>query len=177
MRPTRQPSHETRQPRRSPACCDAGPERNNPFGCRQRKDRLDSVGNMRADTKRRIAKYWGYILVVVLYFAWFHTQLTPLPLGIMSISVVVYCLFQAPVPCCAQTRASEFCRNNANGLLQGCHLESHKWQNVKMMIRRHSWAQLGRGVFRRISGNAAALSAIAGSVSAVAAVVTLIVKP
>jgi len=69
---------------------------------------------MRAATKRRLARYWGYILVVILFFGWFYMQLDPVLLGIMSVLVVFYTLFQAPVPCCAKTREYEFCRNNAS---------------------------------------------------------------
>lgn len=131
---------------------------------------------MKAATKQRLAKYWGYILIIVLYFTWFQFNAGPGLIEIMSLAIVVYCLLQAPVPCCAQTREGEFCRNNAKGLLRGCHLEAHKWQNARMIIQRQSWARLARGIFRRISGNAAALSAIAGCVSAIAAAVTLLLK-
>lgn len=131
---------------------------------------------MRAATKRRLVKYWGYILIVVLFLAWFQFHAGAIVLEIMSLLIVSYCLLQAPVPCCARTREGEFCRNNAEGLLRGCHLEAHKWQNVRMLVRRQSWASLTRGIFRQISGNAAALSAIAGCVSAVAAAVTLAFK-
>lgn len=129
---------------------------------------------MRAETKKRIARYWGYFLLILLYLGWFEFNLDPLPLVLISVLVVIYMLFQAPVPCCAKTREYEFCRNNARGLLRGCHLEDHKWQNVRMLVRQKAWARVARGVFRRISGNAAALSAIAGMVSALAATATAI---
>lgn len=132
--------------------------------------------NMRAATKRRLAKYWGYILVIALYFAWFEIHTAPAVIEVISLAIVGYCLLQAPVPCCAETRRGEFCRYNAKGLLRGCHLESHKWQNVKMLIRRQSWAGLARGIFRQVSGNAATLSAVAGCVSALAAAATLVLK-
>lgn len=136
--------------------------------------RVRNVEHMRAATKRRIARYWGYLLLIALYFGWFQFDLDPLVLGVISILIVFYMLFQAPVPCCAQTRELGFCRNNARGLLRGCHLEDHKWQNVKMLVRQKAWARVAHGIFRRISGNAAALSAVAGMVSAVAATVTAI---
>lgn len=132
---------------------------------------------MRAATKRRLAKYWGYVLLVVLFFGWFYIQLDPVVLIIISGLVVIYTLFQAPVPCCAKTREYEFCRNNASGLLRGCHLEAHKWQNLRMLARQHAWARVARGIFRRVSGNAAALAAIAGMVSAVAATAQVVVRP
>ena len=63
---------------------------------------------MKAATKKRLAKYWGYILVVVLYVSWFQLRLDPVILAGMSSLVIIYCLFQAPVPCCALTRKSEY---------------------------------------------------------------------
>lgn len=84
-------------------------------------------------------------------------------------------LFQAPVPCCAKTREYDYCRNNAAGLLRGCHLRAHRWQNLRLMVGGGAWARVGRGIFRRISGNAAAISALAGVVSAFAAVAALVV--
>ncbi len=131
---------------------------------------------MRAATKKRIARYWGYLLLIALYVGWFELDWDPIALGIISALIVFYMLFQAPVPCCAKTREYEFCRNNARGLLRGCHLEDHKWQNLKMLVRQQAWARVARGIFRRISGNAAALSAIAGIVSAIAAAVTAMVS-
>lgn len=130
---------------------------------------------MRAETKRRIARYWGYILLVVLYFAWFRINADPVILIIMSLALVVYFLFQAPAPCCALNRDGvSFCKNNARGLLRGCHLEAHKWENAKVLASRQSWARFGRGVFRKFSGGATTISAFAGVVSAVAAVISLV---
>ena len=137
---------------------------------------LDTIDVVRRSTKKKIAKYWGYILLPVLYFGWFVFHIGPLVLGVISLLVVVYFLFQAPVPCCAENRDHTFCKNNAKGILGGCHLESHKWQNVKLLIRRRSWARLAGGLFRQVKGNAAAVSALAGSTSAVAAAVTLVIK-
>jgi hypothetical protein len=137
-------------------------------------DVLWGVVMMKAATKKRLARYWGYILVIILYFGWFEIHLDPVVLVSMSSLVVVYCLFQAPVPCCALTRRYGYCRNNAIGLLRGCHLEAHKWQNLRLLVKQQAWAQVGRGVFHSVSGNAAALSALAGIVSASAAAITFV---
>ncbi|HEX3781429.1 MAG TPA: hypothetical protein VHX38_17350 [Pseudonocardiaceae bacterium] len=131
---------------------------------------------MKQATKKKIAKYWGYLLLPVLYFGWFVFHVGPIVLGVVSVLVVVYFLFQAPVPCCAETRDRTTCRNNAKGILGGCHIESHKWQNVKLLIRRRLWGRLASGLFRQVKGNAAAISALAGSTSAIAAGVTLLMK-
>ena len=107
---------------------------------------------------------------------WFVGDLTYGPLAILSTASVAFFLFQAPVPCCAENRDGTFCRNNATGILGGCHYKQHKWQNFKLLVRRQSWARLGRGLFRHVSGHAAAVAALAGSASALIAAVALVVK-
>lgn len=129
---------------------------------------------MRAETKKRIARYWGYILVVALYFAWFHLHVSPLLLITMSLLIVLYCLFQAPAPCCARNRNETFCRNNGRGLLGGCWIESHKWRNATLVKNSNSWPELTQGVLRGFSGYCGTISAAAGVVSAVAAIIPLI---
>ncbi len=74
---------------------------------------------MRAATKKRIARYWGYLLLIALYVGWFELDWDPIALGIISALIVFYMLFQAPVPCCAKTREYEFCRNNARAYFAG----------------------------------------------------------
>lgn len=132
---------------------------------------------MRKSTRRAIGRYWGYLLLVLLYFGWFVFHVGAVGLAAISVLSVVYFLVQAPVPCCAQNRdGTTFCRNNARGLLGGCWLKSHQWNNLKLLLKRQSWSTFARGFFRGVSGNAAAVSALAGSTSACAAVVTLMLK-
>jgi hypothetical protein len=130
----------------------------------------------RKKKKTALAKYWGYLLLVALYFGWFYYGFDPLALGVLSSLVVFYSLFLAPVPCSARNRDGTFCRNNADGLLRGCYRQQHKWQNAIMLFKRQSWAQLAHTIFRSIPGNAAALSVIIGFVSAGAAVAELFLK-
>ena len=131
-----------------------------------------SITHMRKATKKKLAKYWGYLLLIALVLGWFYRQLDPAVLGILSGLVIIYCLFQAPVPCCAKTREDEFCRNNASGLLSGCHLKQHKWQNIKMLVQQHAWAEFARGTFRRIGGHAAALSVLIAMAGVIVSIVT-----
>ncbi|MFF4600672.1 hypothetical protein [Amycolatopsis sp. NPDC001319] len=67
-----------------------------------------------------------------------------------------------------------FCRNNANGILLGCHLRQHKFE--KLAVRQRAWSKAAAVVFKGVGGQAAAFSAFAGIVSAGAAAVTLAVK-
>lgn len=122
--------------------------------------------------RKQLAKYWGYLLLIPLYLGWFQFGWDPLPLGVLSGFIVLYFLFQAPVPCSAYNRDGEtFCRNNAKGLLRGCSIKQHKWQNLMVLIRRDSWAQFARGVLRGFAGNAAAFGALAGLLSVVATLI------
>jgi hypothetical protein len=130
---------------------------------------------IRKSTRRAISRYWGYLLLPVLYWAWFVGELGYGPLTILSTVAGAFFLFQAKVPCCAANRDGTFCRNNAHGLLGGCHIAQHRWQNLKMLIRQSSWGRLAHGLFRRVSGGAATLSAVGSVASALIAAGALLV--
>ena len=132
---------------------------------------------MKKSTKRALKRCWGYLLLAFIAYAWFGLSLDPVVLTALSSAVVIYTLFQAPMWCCAETRDNLPCRNNAFGILMGCHLREHQWQKLKMVIRVSSWGRLGRRVLSSFGGQAAAISAMAASVSAVVALVTLIASP
>jgi hypothetical protein len=132
---------------------------------------------MKKSTKKFMWKYWGYGALLVLIFGWFVAHFGPIPLIGLSMLVTVYMLLQAPVPCCARNRDGTFCRNRGRGVFGGCkQVAQHRWQNAKLLIERQSWAQLVRGLFRGVGGQAAAISALAGSLSAVAATIALVIK-
>jgi hypothetical protein len=131
---------------------------------------------MRRSVKKTLVRLWGYLLILVIGYGWIGNKLGPGIIALLSTAVVLYCLFQAPMWCGAETRAGEFCRNNAYGILMGCHLKQHKWQKMKMAVRRQSWARLWRSLLRSVGGQAATVSALAGSMSAVVAVLALTFK-
>jgi len=128
---------------------------------------------MASKTKKIVARYWGYLLIPVLFLGWWFrfNETAPLVLGGLSSLAVLYALFRAPVPCAATTREGEFCRHNAKGLLRGCYLKQHKWQNLKMLVRRSSWGNLGRTVFRSVAGSAAAATLFGAAISAAATLI------
>jgi hypothetical protein len=127
------------------------------------------------NTRRALFRYWGYLLLPVLYWVWFVREASYGLIAIVSVVASLFFLFQAKVPCCAENRDGTFCRNNASGLLGGCHLMNHRWQNLKLMIHHSSWGRFARGVFRRFEGGAAALSAMGSVASALIAAVALVV--
>lgn len=137
---------------------------------------------LKKSTRKTLAKYWGYLLLPVLFYMWFVADVGYGPLAIGSLLASSFFLFQARVPCCADNRQvktesgdATLRRNNAHGLLRGCHLEAHKWQNLKMVGRRHSWSRLLGGLFRKVSGAAATFSALASMASALIAAGALVV--
>jgi len=85
---------------------------------------------MASRKRKTLARYSGYLLLALLYLGWFHYGFDPVVLGILSTLLVFYGLFQAPVPCCAVGREG-LCRNNARGLLRGCWIRQHRWQNAR----------------------------------------------
>jgi hypothetical protein len=115
---------------------------------------------MKKSTRKAISKSWGYVLLPILAWAWLVAHLGPSPIALMSTLAVGFFLFQAPVPCCAETRKGEWCRNNASGILGGCHFKQHRWQNAKMFFNRETRQKVANGVLRGISGKAATVSAV-----------------
>ncbi len=137
---------------------------------------------VKKQTRKRVARTWGYLLLPVLVYGWFVGDIGYGPLAIASTLAAAFFLLQARVPCCAENREVRtlsgeptLCRNNAKGLLRGCWIEAHKWQNAKMIVRRSSWGRLAGGLFRKFSGAAATFAALAGITSATIAGGSLLV--
>lgn len=127
-------------------------------------------------TTRLLGSLWGYLLLAAVIWLWFLPSIGPGVIAVLSGFVVLYSLFQAPMWCCAENRDGGLCRNNAYGILLGCHVRQHKWQKFKMAGRQQYWGRLGRRVFSGVGGQAATFSAFAGMLSACVATATLIAK-
>ncbi|MCR3718873.1 MULTISPECIES: hypothetical protein [Prauserella salsuginis group] len=122
---------------------------------------------------RTVFRFWGYLVVAGVVYAWTARDVS-LPIIIAgSCASLLYMLFAAPTWCLAPTRAHERCRNNAYGLLLGCWIRSHKWQNVTMLASSSRWAELMRRCWSGFGNAAASVSALAASLSAIVATVTL----
>ncbi|MBN9740812.1 hypothetical protein DMP23_06760 [Amycolatopsis sp. A1MSW2902] len=106
-------------------------------------------------TQRTLGSFWSSLAFIAVIALW----------AIPSIG-----------PGVANTRKNEFCRNNANGILLGCHIRQHKWQKLAMAVKEQAPAKALRRMLSNLSGVAASLSAVAGTISASAATVTLLVK-
>ncbi|WP_150241133.1 hypothetical protein [Nocardiopsis quinghaiensis] len=122
-------------------------------------------------------RYWGIGAILFTLFGWLIPEVGPMMIMIGSVVSVLYIFFQMPLPCGAWNRGDKGrCRNNSSGLLPGCHLEAHRWQNVKWMLRTGKWAELRAKVFASWKRALPAVVAAATIVSGMAAVAQLAVS-
>ncbi|WP_244418962.1 hypothetical protein [Streptomyces hygroscopicus] len=63
------------------------------------------------------------------------------------------------------------CRNNASGLLLGCHIRQHRWQKLKMLVARRQIRAFCSGLF---SDGKATIVTLAGIGSFVSGLVALV---
>lgn len=125
-----------------------------------------------------LRRYWGFLALVIAVAGWvLGSKVVPLVLIlILSVAAVGYFLFQAPLWCGAVTREGTLCRNNSSGLLIGCHLREHKWQKLKMAFLPRAWRELNRGLWATPKDGVTTLSGLGSLVSALAAVVAILVS-
>ncbi len=128
-------------------------------GARTRSSRLGGLG-----------QWWGVIAAALLIAAWINKAAGPAIVAILSALVVVWCFFQAPVTCGAPVRGREDgCRNNATGLLMGCHIRQHRWQKLKMLILRRQVREFCSGLFSDGKATLVTLAAIGSFLSGLVA--------
>src|SRR5438067_13122454 len=140
-----------------------------PYGPMLDSGSLSGFSTMKSSTKKTLSRSWGYLLLIVVGYCWFGTRIGPGVIAIISALSVIYMLFQAPMWCCAEARGNRLCRNNAYGILMGCHLRQHKWQKLKMVFKYSTWGKMFNQVIASVGGKAATVSALAGSASALVA--------
>lgn len=117
---------------------------------------------------RALRAYWGYLAATILIVAWSQTW-APLLLGVLSLVVVGYVMFQAPGWCHAVNRDGTYCRNNAYGILLGCSRRQHRWQKAKMIVARSKAGNLTQAICPSPKEKFNALIAVVGVLSAIAA--------
>ena len=91
---------------------------------------------------------------------------------LLSAAVLLWSFFQAPVTCGAPVRGrDDGCRNNAAGLLMGCHIRQHRWQKLKMSIVRRRVRDFCSGLFSDGKATLVTLAAVGSFISGLAALV------
>jgi hypothetical protein len=128
-----------------------------------------------------LRRYWGFLALVAALAGWAGLVLGKVATSIaglilvLSVAAFGYFLFQAPLWCGAITREGTLCRNNSSGLLIGCHLREHKWQKLRMAFIPKAWRELNRGLWATPREGVTTLAGLGSVVSALAAVVMLLV--
>ncbi|GCD35246.1 hypothetical protein OEIGOIKO_02989 [Streptomyces chrestomyceticus JCM 4735] len=119
-----------------------------------------------------LRQWWGVLAGVLLIAAWVHAAAGPAVVIVLSAAVFFWSFFQAPMPCGAPVRGRpDGCRNNAYGLLLGCHIRQHRWQKLKMLIVRRQVRVFCAGLF---SDGKAVVVTLAGLGSFVSGLVALV---
>lgn len=120
---------------------------------------------------RRLWRYWGYVLLILLVMSWGWIRLGPIALTVVTTAATGYFLFQAPAWCGAVNRGGTYCRENANGLLRGCHRRAHKWQKLHRTWSAHSWGQITKALFCTPATGLATVSMVVAIVAGVGKIV------
>jgi hypothetical protein len=125
---------------------------------------------------RAMRGYWGYVAVLVLGAMWWSQAVGPGVLIALSGFVSVYFMFRAPVWCGAPTRSEGPCRNNAQGILMGCHYQQHKWQKVRLAVVPRQWKTLNAGLWTSPKVGLATLGAVLGIISTLVSTTASVVQ-
>lgn len=129
---------------------------------------MGSAGN---DLARGVLRYWGWIALAVIALRLGQGQLDGVSL-FLAVASILYFSFSVPVWCGAITREDELCRNNAAGLLMGCHLREHRFQKLKLAVVPRSWRALMRRVWDNPLPTAGAV--LSGALLVVATAATVV---
>ena len=134
-------------------------------------------GLLKKSTQKKLARTWGYILIPVIFWAWYTHSVGYGAIVILSGIATLFFLFQARVPCGALNRdGATHCINNGKGLLGGCNqVVAHKWYNAKMLVHRSTWGRFVSNAFRKFYGAAAFLASVATVASALISAGALVV--
>ncbi|MDT6985886.1 hypothetical protein ACFSUJ_10995 [Streptomyces lusitanus] len=117
-----------------------------------------------------LGQWWGILAGALLIAAWINEAAGPVVIAVLSAAVLLWSFFQAPVTCGAPVRGrNDGCRNNATGLLMGCHIRQHRWQKLKMLILRRQFRAFCSGLFSDGKATLVTLAAIGSFLSGLVA--------
>jgi hypothetical protein len=124
-----------------------------------------------------INRYWGYVLLVALFYFWTHDTVGPGALLALSGVDLLYFVFRAPAVCGAVNRNQvDLCRNNAYGFLMGCKLNSHKWQKFAFFSKSSTWGHAAASFWGHWKNIASCVGVFGTLVSALVAIITLLTR-
>lgn len=123
---------------------------------------------------RLLRPFFGWLGLVVVVWGLTHSW----PAGLLvvgSVILLLYFLFGTPTWCGAPIREEgQTCRNNAYGVLRGCHFRQHRWQKVTMAV--HLDPRLGRAMFAGARPAFQAIGSLATVGASLAAIATYFLK-
>jgi len=107
-----------------------------------------------------------------LIAAWINSAAGPAVVVALSVATAAWCFFQAPVTCGAPVRGrADGCRNNASGLLLGCHIRQHRWEKLKMLILRRRLREFCSGLFTDGKATVVTLAGVGSFLSGLVALI------
>ncbi|MET8961831.1 hypothetical protein ABZX69_20510 [Streptomyces sp. NPDC004074] len=119
-----------------------------------------------------LGQWWGVIAGALLIAAWINEAAGPVVIVALSALVLLWSFFQAPVTCGAPVRGrTDGCRNNATGILMGCHIRQHRWQKLKMLILRRRVREFCSGLFSDGKSTLVTLAALGSFLSGLVALI------
>jgi hypothetical protein len=125
---------------------------------------MGRAGFLRRLEKSRLWHYWGVAVVLIMLIG--IGKLSTAPYVVMTLLVIVWSLFAAPVWCGAVNRKRgkevEYCRNNSSGLLLGCRIHQHKTQHFTRFWWATTWNDRMRGLWAGPKAKFAAVTALFG---------------
>jgi hypothetical protein len=117
-----------------------------------------------------LARYLGWIILAFLPFFWSRAELSLI--FFLILIALLHFAFAAPTWCGAPTRENLPCRNNAYGLLMGCHLRQHRWKKFTLVTFDRAWGSVARAnPLQTLGVLAASVAAVAAAVEATASVI------
>lgn len=126
---------------------------------------------------RVLFRYWGWAALAASIASMVTGKLGLLAPVLLALASVGYFLVQAPTQCRAVNRDGKtWCRNNASGLIMGCHIRQHRRQMLTMAFVPRNWRRFNEGLWSEPAQRTATVASLAGAVSAIAAVVPLVFR-
>lgn len=124
---------------------------------------------------RRVRAVLVWLTLPILIWVWVK-PVDPAVRVVVSLGYLAFLLFAAPVWCGAANRRDGYCRNNATGLIFGCHLRYHRWEKLQSFMHVRELGRHIGGLSREdVNTAAAVVGALAAALSAFVALVALLI--
>ncbi|MBV9846368.1 MAG: hypothetical protein JOZ47_15040 [Kutzneria sp.] len=135
------------------------------------------MGRTKKRAQKVLWRLWGYVLLLAAIYLWTTADVNLVMVLTLSGLAFLYMLFAAPMWCMAPNSTNgNPCSNNARGILIGCWIRKHKWQKVRMVVKRQRWIELIRRSRSSVGAQAATIGAMSSFSSATVTAIALAVR-